>query len=74
MDYKNPTEPVPPGMEIMAVITFETSVAQEYKDKMVVSIDNKEIDIPLEAFTAKPILVVEGLWLIFFTDFRIILF
>ncbi len=45
----------------MAVITFETSVAQEYKDKMVVSIDNKEIDIPLEAFTAKPILVVEGL-------------
>lgn len=60
MDCKNPTEPVPPGMEIKAVITFETSVAQEYKDKMVVSIDNKEIDIPLEAFTAKPILVVEG--------------
>ena len=61
LDVKNPELPVPPGMEIAAVVQFETKVAQEYNDKIVVSIDNKEIDIPLEAFTAKPILVVEGL-------------
>ena len=60
MECKNPTEPVPPGMEIIAVVSFETNVAQEFNDKMVVSIDNKEIDIPLEAFCAKPILAIEG--------------
>lgn len=60
LEYTNPTEPVPPGMEIMAVVTFETNLAQEYNDKVVVSIDNKEIEIPLQAFAAKPILVVEG--------------
>ncbi len=60
MEYKNPTEPVPPGMEIMAVITFEANVAQDYNDKIVVSIDNKEIDIQLSAFPAKPILVIDG--------------
>lgn len=60
LDYTNPTEPVPPGMEIMAVVTFQTNVAQEHSDKVVVSIDNREIDIPLKAFAAKPILVVDG--------------
>lgn len=59
LDYKNPSEPVPSGMEIMAVITFETDTAQEYNDKVVVSIDNKEVDIPLKAFCAKPILKVD---------------
>lgn len=60
MDYTNPTEPVPPGMEIMAVVTFQTNAAQEHSDKVVVSIDNREIIIPLQAFAAKPILIVDG--------------
>ncbi len=60
MDYTNPIEPVPPGMEIVAKITFETNHSQEFNDKIVVSIDNKEIDIPLQAVPAKPILLIDG--------------
>ncbi len=52
--------PVPPGMEIAAIVEFETNNAQDFYDKMVISIDNKEIDIPIHAFPAKPILVVDG--------------
>ncbi|CAF0834043.1 unnamed protein product [Brachionus calyciflorus] len=59
LKYKNPELPVPPGMEIAAVVEFETSHAQEFLDKLVISIDNKEIDIPLQAFPAKPLLTVD---------------
>lgn len=37
-------------MEIAAVIEFQTNIAQDYNDKMVICIDNKEIDIPIQAF------------------------
>ncbi len=60
LQYKNPDLPVPSGMEIAAIVEFQTNVAQEYADRMVITIDNKEIDIPIFAFPAKPILVVDG--------------
>ena len=60
LKFKNPELPVPPGMEIAATIEFETKqAAQDFADKLVVSIDNKEIDIPIQAFTARPILTVD---------------
>lgn len=45
-------------MEIVAVIEFNTSQIQDYQDKIVISIDNKEIDVPIEAFPARPNLEV----------------
>jgi len=60
LKFKNPDAPVPPGMEIAAVIEFETKYAQDFNDKLVVSIDNKEIDIPIQACPAKPILTIDG--------------
>lgn len=60
LKYKNPELPVPPGMEIAAIVEFETSTAQDYNDKIMIAIDNKEIDIPIQAFPAKPILKVDG--------------
>jgi hypothetical protein len=51
-------------MEIAAIVEFESANIQDYKDKMVICIDNKEIDIPIRAFPAKPILQVEGLKLL----------
>ena len=53
LNYKNPELPVPPGMEIAAVVEFNSSHAQDFYDKIVISIDNKEIDIPLQAFPSK---------------------
>jgi hypothetical protein len=47
-------------MEIAAIVEFETKNAQDFYDKMVITIDNKEIDIPIHAFPAKPILVIDG--------------
>lgn len=47
-------------MEIAAKINFETANSQDYNDKMIVSIDNNEIEIPIQAFPAKPILKVDG--------------
>ena len=52
-------------MEIAAIVEFESAISQEYIDKMMVSIDNKEIEIPIRAFPAKPVLAVEGLFLFF---------
>lgn len=52
-------------MEIAAVIEFESPSAQEYLDKMVISIDNKEIEIPIQAYPARPILVVDGIYFIY---------
>lgn len=60
LDFVNPTLPVPPGMEIAAKVNFETTNSQDYNDKMIVSIDNNEIEIPIQAFPAKPILKVDG--------------
>jgi hypothetical protein len=60
LKFKNPELPVPPGMQIAAIIEFETTIAQDYKDKMVISVDNKEIEIPVIAFPAKPMLFVDG--------------
>lgn len=60
LKYKNPELPVPPGMEIAATIEFQTENAQEYVDKMVITIDNQEIEIPIQAFPACPIIVVDG--------------
>ena len=47
---------MPPGMEIAAKINFETTNSQDYVDKMIVCIDNNEIEIPIQAFPAKHIL------------------
>lgn len=60
MTFTNPELPVPPGMEIAAVVEFQSNNIQDYADKMVVCIDDKEIPIPIRAFPAKPILDVEG--------------
>lgn len=60
--FKQPELPVPPGMEIAAVVEFETPIGQEYNDKMVISIDNREIEIPIHAYPAKPVLVFDGNW------------
>lgn len=60
--FQNPELPVPPGMEIAAKINFETNNSQDYSDKMIVCIDNNEIEIPIQAFPAKPILKIEGLF------------
>ncbi len=43
-------------MEIAAIIEFQTDEKIDYADKLVVSIDNREVEIPLTAFPAKPIL------------------
>ena len=43
LKFKNPELPVPPGMEIAAVIEFETATAHDFNDKLVVCIDNKLI-------------------------------
>ena len=48
-------------MEIAATVEFQTEHAQEYVDKMVITIDNQEIEIPIQAFPACPIIVVDGL-------------
>ena len=48
-------------MEIAAKISFETANSQDYNDKMMLIIDNNEIEIPIQAFPAKPILKIEGL-------------
>jgi hypothetical protein len=50
-------------MEIAATVEFQTEHAQEYVDKMVITIDNQEIEIPIQAFPACPIIVVDGLHL-----------
>ena len=47
-------------MEIAAIVEFECTNAQEYSDKMVISIDNREIEIPIHAYPAKPSLVFDG--------------
>lgn len=60
LKHKNPELPVPPGMEIAAIIEFETTQLQEYADKIVVAIDNKEIEIPIRAFPARPMFKVDG--------------
>ena len=43
-------------MEIAAIIEFQTSTVNDYNDKLVVCIDDNEVEIPLIAFPAKPIL------------------
>jgi hypothetical protein len=60
LQYKNPELPVPPGMEIAALLEFECTRSQLFNDKIVVSIDNKEIDIPIQAFPARQNLIVDG--------------
>jgi hypothetical protein len=47
-------------MEIAALIEFQSNTVIDYNDKLVVSIDDREIDIPLHAFPAKPILKTDG--------------
>jgi hypothetical protein len=59
LQFKNPELPVPPGMEIAAIIEFETKSVESYSDKLVISVDNKEIDIPVSAFPAKPIFFID---------------
>ena len=60
LEFQNPELPVPPGMEIAAKINFETNISQDYNEKMIVCIDNNEIEIPIQAFPAKPILRIDG--------------
>lgn len=60
LNFKQPNLPIPPGMEIAAIVEFECTNAQEYSDKMVISIDNREIEIPIHAYPAKPSLVFDG--------------
>ena len=48
-------------MEIAAVIEFQTNSVMDYNEKLVVSIDSREVDIPLIAFPAKPILHTAGI-------------
>jgi hypothetical protein len=43
-------------MEIAAIIEFQTDEEIDYADKLVVAIDSREVEIPLIAFPAKPIL------------------
>lgn len=63
MLVKNPELPVPPGMEIAAIVEFQSSAIMDYNDKLVVCIDDREVDIPLRAFPAKPILKTTGIFI-----------
>ena len=68
---KNPQLPVPPGMEIAAIIEFQTNSIIDYNEKLVVSIDSREVDIPLIAFPAKPILNTTGNKLNFYLNIEL---
>lgn len=60
LNVKNPVLPVPPGMEIAATVEFQANQNADFTDELVVSIDNKEVKIPLIAFPAKPILKTDS--------------
>lgn len=44
---KNPDAPVAPGLEVTAVVEYETSEAVDAKDRIVVTVDGDVIEVPL---------------------------
>ena len=49
LKVKNPENPVAPGLEVAAVVEYVTPEAIEHKDRLVVTVDDDVIEIPLHA-------------------------
>lgn len=47
MKVKNLEAPVAPGLEVSAVIEYETAEAVDAKDRVVVTVDGDVIEVPL---------------------------
>ena len=46
---KNPELPVAPGLEVPAVVEYESRDNAERKDRLVLTVDGEVIEIPLKA-------------------------
>ena len=46
---KNPGTPVAPGLEVGAVVEYSASEAAERKDRIVVTIDDDVVEVPVAA-------------------------
>ena len=44
---KNPEAPVAPGLEVPAVVEYETTEAVDAKDRIVITVDGDVIEVPL---------------------------
>ncbi|XP_078495986.1 cilia- and flagella-associated protein 47 isoform X1 [Ciona intestinalis] len=56
----NPEKPVAPGLEIQASVEYFNDVAEDARDRIILSVDDDIIEIPLYAYTPTPLLDVEG--------------
>ena len=50
MKVNNPEKPVAPGLEVPAVLTYETAEAVERKDRIVVTVDGEVIEVPIKGY------------------------
>ncbi|CAH1800026.1 unnamed protein product [Owenia fusiformis] len=60
LKVKNPDKPVAAGLEVPAIVEFCTSQAEEFKDRLVITVDDDVIEIPLHAYPSQPILELDG--------------
>lgn len=49
LKVKNPERTVAPGLEVSALVEYETKEAIEHKDRIVLTVDEDVIEIPITA-------------------------
>ena len=47
LKVKNPEKPVAPGLEVPAIVEYVTQEAKEHKDRLVLTVDDDIVEIPL---------------------------
>ncbi|XP_076799523.1 cilia- and flagella-associated protein 47-like isoform X2 [Clavelina lepadiformis] len=60
LNVTNPQRPVAPGMEIFATVEYISDVAEDARDRIILSVDDDVIEIPLYAYTPTPLLDLES--------------
>lgn len=50
LKVKNPDKPVAPGLEVPACVEYCTSEKGEHNDRLVLTIDDEVIEVPLNAY------------------------
>lgn len=57
MKVKNPNAPVAAGLEVPAVVEYETSEAVDAKDRIVITVDGDVLEVPLRGSVFKQIVL-----------------
>uniref|UniRef100_H2YRU5 HYDIN/VesB/CFA65-like Ig-like domain-containing protein n=1 Tax=Ciona savignyi TaxID=51511 RepID=H2YRU5_CIOSA len=60
LHVSNPERPVAPGLEVQATVEYMNNMAEDARDRIILSVDEDIIEIPLYAYTPTPLLDLEG--------------